>query len=548
MDTNSYDSRLMFNLDETSVNIVDHYQSKLLEHSANPSVPILPKAERYASTTLVICSSSYGSALTSTIIWPQSTVPADLVDLRGYNIAIIANSSGWQTKVSFEQMMMEIYLPQMVQRRKDLSLTEKEVLLILDGHNSRMSLLFIYACIRWRITVLIIPAHTSSEIQPNDCGINGAFKTKFTSECAKRSILDTKPSIPPQNTQQNEQIVLPKNLPSPTHYPYARLPKHEILKALNAADVDIPLPSLFDNYKFDGKSSKAERQRAILVQVIPRALEKALSIATMECAWKKAGLLPLKTGKESVLSQLPEGTVIASPKRSVPTISGRILTSQQMLAEMWEWETKKHGDIKTEEYIQQTLKSIYDIITQTEDQYQSLFAGRKAITEADIAQESQIQFLAVQDLRQRRIEAEQQQKAQTASHKNLKSLESSNGSEERKDVIILGQPFSFSEFRLIREMSSEQFNTFIESLQSPQEQITSEKTLQTEQRTQYRRRRKRPRTEITELEQPPVLKETSSSSEDSSKTSRRYATRQKHLRTDTPEFYDDSEMDILLDS
>ena len=89
------------------------------------SRPILPKSDRYASTTLVICSSSYGSALPSTIIWPQSTVPADLFDLRGYNIAIIANSSGWQTKVSFEQMMMEIYLPQMVQQRKDLSLTEK---------------------------------------------------------------------------------------------------------------------------------------------------------------------------------------------------------------------------------------------------------------------------------------------------------------------------------------------------------------------------------------------------------------------------------------
>ena len=69
------------------------------------SRPILPKSDRYASTTLVICSSSYGSALPSTIIWPQSTVPADLFDLRGYNIAIIANSSGWQTKVSFEQMI-----------------------------------------------------------------------------------------------------------------------------------------------------------------------------------------------------------------------------------------------------------------------------------------------------------------------------------------------------------------------------------------------------------------------------------------------------------
>ena len=534
-------------MDETSVNILDHYHSKLLEHSANPSVPILPKTERYASTTLVICSSAYGTALPSTIIWPQSTVPADLVDLRGYNIAIIANSSGWQTKVSFEQMMMEVYLPQMVQRRKDLSLMDKNVLLIVDGHNSRMSLLFIYACLRWRITVLVIPAHTSSEIQPNDCGVNGTFKTKFTSECAKRSILDTKPSPSSQHTQQNEQMVLPKSLPSPTQYPYARAPKHEILKALNAANIDVPLPSLFDDYKFDEKSSRAERQRAILVQVIPRALEKALSIGTMESAWKKAGLLPPKTGKESVLSRLPEGTATLPPRRSVPIISGRILTSQQMLAEMWEWEVRKHNELKPEEYIQQTLQSIYDIITQTEDQYHTLFAGRKGVTEAGIVKEAQIQFLAVQDLRQRKLEEEKQHQAKPITHKKLNSFETSTESMERKEVMILGHPFSLSEFTRIRELSSHEFETFIQSLQTESPETTCETSPQNEALKKEPKRRKRPRTELSDFELDPVHEKASSSSEDSSNHDRRYATRRKHSRMDAGEYYDDSEIDILLD-
>ena len=73
-------------------------------------------------------------------------MPDDLRGLRANTIAIIANSSGWQTKASFEQMMLEIYLPEMVRRRKDLGLEEKQILRILDGHHSRISLLLLYAC------------------------------------------------------------------------------------------------------------------------------------------------------------------------------------------------------------------------------------------------------------------------------------------------------------------------------------------------------------------------------------------------------------------
>ena len=50
----------------------------------------------------------------------------------------------------------------------------------MDGHSSRMSLPVILACIKANITVLILPAHSSSITQPNDRDVNETFKTWFS--------------------------------------------------------------------------------------------------------------------------------------------------------------------------------------------------------------------------------------------------------------------------------------------------------------------------------------------------------------------------------
>ena len=147
-------------------------------------------------------------------------------------------------------------------------------------HYPRLSLLFIYACFRWRITILVIPSHTSSEIQPNDCGINGALKAAFTKECARRTTIRHKESEV-EHAPSKQQIVLPQSFPPHKHYPSGRLPKEEILKALNAAETEISLPALVNQDVFDSTTSRSQCQGEILVDDIPRALEKALSITTI---------------------------------------------------------------------------------------------------------------------------------------------------------------------------------------------------------------------------------------------------------------------------
>ena len=540
MQSPTYDDRLIFNIDETSVNILDQCHSKLLERSDTTTVPIIPKAERYASTTLVISIASYGNPLTSILIWPQATVPKELVNLKGFNIAIIANSSGWQTKATFEQMMLEVSLPQLVQRRKDLNLSDKQIMLIIDGHHSRLSLLFIYACLRWHITVLVIPAHTSSEIQPNDCGINGAFKAAFTKECARRTTIRHKESEVEQAPSE-QQIVVPQSFPPHKRYPSGRLPKEEILKALNASETEIPLPALFDQYVFDSTTSRSQRQREILVDVIPRALEKALSITTISSSWQTAGLLPIGTGKDTILSKLPEGENQVPQPRSFPVISGRILTSAEVLTEMWEWQLKKNKSINEEEYIQQTLTSIYDAISQTEDQFKLLF-GVNTVTRETIDNEVKSQLRAIQELRQRR---QDEKRRNSEISQTPKIVAESTSGQTKTELVILGKQFALSELSRIRGMSATEFSHFISSLQASNGSLNC-LCSQPEQSTKATiplKRKKRQRDDF------PLIQEKvhhSESSSDESNSGKHYRTRQRRVRQEAEDYYDESEVDILL--
>ena len=89
----AYDHRLIFNLDETSVNFTDKYRAKVITKESDPPL-ILGRPDRTPSCTLVFCIAAIGPALTSCMLWPQANVPEELDALRVHNIYVYANSSG----------------------------------------------------------------------------------------------------------------------------------------------------------------------------------------------------------------------------------------------------------------------------------------------------------------------------------------------------------------------------------------------------------------------------------------------------------------------
>ena len=177
-DDPKYDRRLIFNADETSVNFSDAFQCKAVVRSSD-GVSISAGLEHTPSVTLLFCIATYGTPLPTTLLSPQSSVPQELQCLSAYNIHVYANDSGWMNRSTFEYLMLNVYIPELLERRRILHAEEKAILLLLDGYSSRISLPIIIACIKYNITILIFPAHSSAITQPNDRGVNGTFKSWF---------------------------------------------------------------------------------------------------------------------------------------------------------------------------------------------------------------------------------------------------------------------------------------------------------------------------------------------------------------------------------
>ena len=321
-----YTPSLIFNADEISVKFYDRFSTKIISKTTKlHKNKFTRKPDRGPSATLFFCIAADSSPLTTTLLWPQTDIPSELKPLLGKNIKVYPNNSGWQTRASFEFIMLNIYIPEIIKRRADMKLDDKSILLLLDGHNSRYSLPVIMACIRHNITILILPAHSSSHTQPCDMGINSAFKSCFSNLALRKlnsiPILQQMLDAPDVPHQIRTQQITPQSQQNTT------------------SERDL-LPQDFRSYKYNHDTSTAAGYRALLAAILPESIQHALKWSVIEGAWKATGLYPLD--KARVLDQLEEGEVIQDTTSCrTPKISGRIITCIEVEKEILRWEVAK---------------------------------------------------------------------------------------------------------------------------------------------------------------------------------------------------------------
>ena len=119
-------------------------------------MPITATADRVPSVTLVLCIPMIGKPLTTTLLWPQETVPPEFQDFPPYGIYVHLGCA-FQTLQSFTSIMSTIYIPEMNLIRAKMN----------------------------NIVVLLLPAHTSNCTQPLDNGVNGVFKQTLAKTAAR---------------------------------------------------------------------------------------------------------------------------------------------------------------------------------------------------------------------------------------------------------------------------------------------------------------------------------------------------------------------------
>ena len=227
----------------------------------------------------------------------------------------------WQTRASFERMMTNYYIPEMINRREKLHKTDTPILLLLDGHTSRLSLPIIEECASKNIILMILPSHTSNTTQPLDCDPNGVLKAQFCKECAIRVNLQS---------DNHEVLADTTNIKPNDNASSASLPTENQTMLDKVSSIIFPVSGPFVG------TSVAHRN--LLRNVLPIAIETATLTRCIENGWRKSRLAPYNP--DTALAALPEGRLIPDPK-NYPPISGKVITDPKMRICIYNWKLQQ---------------------------------------------------------------------------------------------------------------------------------------------------------------------------------------------------------------
>ena len=169
------DPRLIFNMDETMVSSRKRF--KVL--CTKGHVPLSTADQIFPHITACITISAGGKVLKPLFILPNKKTLGELKELEG--LAYFASSnSGWINRDLFTYWGL-IFLAEISLYRLTLPshLRNKRILLLLDGHTSRVNYFIAKLFDINGIDILVFPGHTSHVLQPFDVGIASSLKSEY---------------------------------------------------------------------------------------------------------------------------------------------------------------------------------------------------------------------------------------------------------------------------------------------------------------------------------------------------------------------------------
>jgi len=172
---------MVFNADETAI-VYGETDSKIRAVTGREHRKAFIKAGiKKFHLTCMVCVCADGTLLPTTIITPRKTISQVAARrAKQYRFSFSYNHKGWMTKRIFERWVEDEFIPQVIEKRRDMNYPADEpALLVLDGHSSRRSPVAMDMLISNHIFVAIIPAHSSHVTQPLDVVAFGVFKSRI---------------------------------------------------------------------------------------------------------------------------------------------------------------------------------------------------------------------------------------------------------------------------------------------------------------------------------------------------------------------------------
>ncbi|PQM43531.1 hypothetical protein VC83_09658 [Pseudogymnoascus destructans] len=167
----------VYNMDETGFSIGTMESTRIIiESTLRTHHQAHQGRQEWVSAVECICMD--GTTINPLVIFKgqnvlQSWISQDVINKWHFS----ANSKGWTSNLHGLEWLKRVFEPA---TRAKANGGQQQRLLICDGHDSHISGNFISHCIQNRISILILPPHTSHVLQPLDVAIFGPLKKRLT--------------------------------------------------------------------------------------------------------------------------------------------------------------------------------------------------------------------------------------------------------------------------------------------------------------------------------------------------------------------------------
>jgi hypothetical protein len=180
------DGSRIYNLDETSTTTV-HKQKKIEALKGVKQVTKATSQERGILVTTSCTINAAGNTIPPAMVFPRKKFQPRMIRGAPPGTLGLVSSNGWMTADIFSQVMEHFV-------KHSGSTVENPTLLILDNHESHLSLAAINLAKDNGVNLLTLPPHCSHRLQPLDISIFAPFKSYYNS--AVDSWMLRNPAVP----------------------------------------------------------------------------------------------------------------------------------------------------------------------------------------------------------------------------------------------------------------------------------------------------------------------------------------------------------------
>lgn len=177
LDEHHFPAARIFNMDESGFSTVPTKIGKVISLKGLKRVGKLEAAERGTMITMALTVNASGNSLPPFFLFPKKKMQSCFLDNVSDGSVGFANDSGWMAQPEFVR-----YMNHFIGFANPTP--ANPVLLLLDNHDSHLSIEALDLAVENGVNILSFPPHCSHRLQPLDVSVFGPVKAYYKSQCA----------------------------------------------------------------------------------------------------------------------------------------------------------------------------------------------------------------------------------------------------------------------------------------------------------------------------------------------------------------------------